>query len=252
MSVLVVDIGNSRLKWGRVSGRGLTAIGAAPLDKTSQAPLAAMNDALGVERVDRIVAANVAGGAVAEALDSLAAARDAALQLVAPTATEFGVRCAYSDPKRLGADRWVAVIAAHRLIAGAAAVIDAGTTVTFDVVRDDGEHLGGLIMPGPELTAFALGAQTHGIGPTVPAQRHARGLDMLGASTNDAVANGAMLALAAGLDRAIADVTDALQTPLAVVLTGGLAAALEPWLDSAVSYRPHFVLEGLAEIAAIT
>jgi len=252
MSIVVVDIGNSRLKWARIDARGLTDIGAARLDRASRAPLAVMDSALGVARVDRIVAANVAGVAVAEALGNLAAARGAVLQVVAPAATEFGVRCAYSDPKRLGADRWVAVVAAHRLIAGAAAVIDAGTTVTFDVVREDGEHLGGLIMPGPELTALTLGANTHGIGPTAPAERHVRGIALLGTSTNDAVANGAMLALAAGLDRAIAEVTAALQTPLTVVLSGGFAGVLEPWLDSAVSYRPHFVLEGLAEIAAIT
>jgi type III pantothenate kinase len=247
---LVVDIGNSRIKWALIGPDGMTGIAAANFDKTSPTPLAAIGDAIGGERVGRIVATNVAGEAVAAALSSLAAGCKAELTNVRPATSEYGVRCAYADPSRLGADRWVAVVAAHRLLDGAVAVIDAGTTVTLDVVNADGEHLGGLIMPGPGLTAATLGAETHGIGPTEPAERHASGVGVLGTSTNDAVANGAMLALAAGIDRVIAEVTRELHTSLTVILTGGLARTLEPWLDSAVSYRPHFVLEGLAEIAA--
>lgn len=249
---LVVDIGNSRIKWALLGPDGLTDIGAAEFDKTSPTPLAAVADAIGGERIARIVAANVAGASVDAALVALAAGCNAELTNVRPQRSQFGVQCAYADPRRLGADRWVAVVAAQRLIDGAAAVIDAGTTVTLDVVNASGEHLGGLIMPGPGLTAATLGAETEGIGPTEPADRHASGVSVLGTSTNGAVANGAMLALAAGIDRAIAEVSRELQTPLTVILTGGLAQMLEPWLASAVSYRPHFVLEGLADIAAVT
>lgn len=249
---VVVDIGNSRIKWARAGAHGLTSVGVADLDKAASAPLLGMDAALGDARVARIVAANVAGGQIGDALTLLATRRSAALTIVAPAPAAFGVRCAYSDPARLGADRWVAVVAAHRLIAGAAAIIDAGTTVTLDVVTRAGEHLGGLIMPGPALIARTLGTETHGIGQTVPAQQPAHGIGVLGTGTNDAVANGAMLALAAGLDRAIAQVRAELQDSLTVVLTGGIAAALEPWLETAVSSRPHFVLEGLAAIAAET
>lgn len=249
---LVVDIGNSRIKWAVIGPDGMSGIAAADLDKASPTPLAAIADAIGGVRIERIVATNVAGAAVAAALSSLAAGFNAELTHVRPTTSEYGVHCAYADPSRLGADRWVAVVAAHRLIEGAAAVIDAGTTVTLDVVTASGEHLGGLIMPGPGLTAATLGAETDGIGPTEPAERHVSGVGLLGTSTNGAVANGAMLALAAGIDRAIAEVARELQTSLTVILTGGLARTLEPWLESAVSYRPHFVLEGLAEIAAVT
>ena len=61
---------------------------------------------------------------------------------------QFGVRCAYADPARLGVDRWVAVLAAYHAAHGAACVLDAGTAVTFDAVAADGRHLGGLIFPG--------------------------------------------------------------------------------------------------------
>ena len=197
-----------------------------------------------------MVAANVAGEEFAEQLRARVAEHGADLTLVRPAREQFGVRCAYRDPARLGADRWAAVIAAHQLIDGAACVIDAGTTVTLDAVARDGVHLGGLILAGPQLVAGALSRETRGIGDTVPANSAPMGLDLLGASTNDAVAHGTMLAIAAGLDRAVAEIGSALGTPPTVVLTGGGAGELESWLETPVSYRPQFVLEGLAYIAS--
>lgn len=244
---LLVDIGNTQLKWARANNGQLTALGRAAL--TAEDPLEPLAAAL-VEPAGRIVAANVAGAEIESGLQALARARGAKLTVVRPAPLQHGVRCAYADPSRLGADRWVGVVAAHFLIAGSACVIDAGTTVTFDVVTGGGEHLGGLIMAGPKIAASALSRETRGIGATTPAQAAAVGLELLGANTNTAVAHGAMLEIAAGLDRAVAEIAAALGEPLTVVLTGGGAVALESWLKTEVSYRPHFILEGLAQIAA--
>jgi len=104
-------------------------------------------------------------------------------------------------------------------------------------------------LAGPEIVAAALSRETRGIGDTEPARSAPTGLGVLGASTNDAVAYGTMLGIAAGLDRAIAEIGTALGAPPTVVLTGGGATGLESWLETPVSYRPRFVLEGLAYIA---
>jgi type III pantothenate kinase len=243
---VVVDIGNTFMKWARVGTGELTDIGRAALAMSN--PLEPLAAALAAP-AGRIVAANVAGVEIETSLRALAQARGADLTIVKPLPQQYGVRCAYDNPARLGADRWVGVIAAHLLIAGPACVVDAGTTVTLDAVTA-GRHLGGLIMAGPMVVASALGRETRGIGATTQAQSAAAGLELLGADTNTAVAHGAMLGIAAALDRAIAEVAAALGQPLTVVLTGGGAIALEPWLKTAVSYRPHFILEGLAQIAA--
>ncbi len=161
-------------------------------------------------------------------------------------AEQFGVRCAYADPSRLGIDRWIAVLAAHHLAAGAACVIDAGTAATFDAVDAQGRHLGGLIMPGPQLLAAALDRNTSNIGATLAAAVAPSGLDLLGKSTDAAVGNGAMLALAGALDRAVDAVETALAERSTVYLTGGDAPALRGWLETEVELRADLVLEGLA------
>ena len=245
---LVADIGNTQIKWARVGAGKLESVGQAVHAGSADAALEAIGAALA--GATHVVAANVAGEEFAERLRARVGEHGAQLSLVKPAREQFGVRCAYGDPARLGADRWVAVVAAHRLIEGPACVIDAGTTVTLDAVAGDGRHLGGLILAGPEIVARALSRETRGIGDTTPAGAAPRGLSLLGASTNDAVAHGAMLGIAAALDRAVAEIASALGTSPTVVLTGGGAGTLESWLETPVSYRPQFVLEGLAYIAS--
>ncbi len=249
MTVLV-DIGNTRIKWATLEGAALVRRGSAVHRDALDAALAAFAAAV-PKSPGRVIAANVAGGAMAARLATLVAARPgASLELVATTAERFGVRCAYRDPSRLGVDRWVAVLAAHHAARGAACVIDAGTAATFDAVDAAGAHLGGLIFPGPALLAAALDRNTSNIGTAAPAAHVPRGLELLGRSTAEAVGNAAWLALAAALDRAVATVAQALGAAPVVYVTGGDAATLAPWLETRVEPRADLVLEGLKLFAA--
>src|SRR5690606_7661501 len=148
--------------------------------------------ALGGAAVERIVVANVAGDRIAAKLAAVVSTRfGIGLESVRTAAEMLGVRCAYRDPVRLGVDRWVSVIAAHRAALARpdgprpACVISAGTALTFDAVDRRGRHLGGLILPGPRMAADMLAKQTHGIGETLPASGAPSGIGMLGRSTED-------------------------------------------------------------------
>jgi type III pantothenate kinase len=249
MTVLV-DIGNTRIKWATLADGGLVRHGSAvhrdALDE-SVAKLAAE-----LPPRPRIIASNVAGAPLAERLAALVATRPGAtLELVATSAERFGVRCGYAEPSRLGIDRWVAVLAAYHAARGAACAIDAGTAVTFDAVDASGTHLGGLIFPSARLIATTLDRNTSNIGRTGAAPRVARGLDLLGRNTDAAVGHAAWLALAAALDRAVATVARALGTRPVVYLTGGDAEALRDWLESRVELRADLVLEGLMLFAGV-
>ena len=105
---LLVDVGNTRIKWATLERGRLVNRGSAVHRDSVDAALAAFGTALPAQ--PRVIAANVAGEAIANGLAALVAGRpDASLELVATSAERFGVRCAYSDPSRLGVDRWVAV-----------------------------------------------------------------------------------------------------------------------------------------------
>jgi type III pantothenate kinase len=49
-----------------------------------------------------------------------------------------GVRCAYAEPARLGADRWAALLGARGLTEGACLVADAGSALTLDAMAPGG------------------------------------------------------------------------------------------------------------------
>ncbi len=64
------------------------------------------------------------------------------------TARALGVTNGYRQPERLGDDRWMTLLAAREMAAGGCIVIDAGSAITLDLLRADGQHLGGAILPG--------------------------------------------------------------------------------------------------------
>jgi type III pantothenate kinase len=243
---VVIDIGNTRVKWAQVEDGRLAKPGSAVHRDAPDRAFAALAAALPKD-LSRAIVANVAGDAIAAQLTELLRIRSRVVPEFVPVrAEQFGVRCAYADPSRLGIDRWIAVLAAHHLAAAAACVIDAGTAVTFDAVDSRGQHLGGLIMPGPRLLAGVLDRNTSDIGATLAAVIAPIGLDLLGKNTDAAVGNGAMLALAGALDRAVDAVETALVERATVYLTGGDAPALRGWLETEVELRADLVLEGLA------
>jgi type III pantothenate kinase len=67
-----------------------------------------------------------------------------------------GMPIRYDNPREIGADRLVNAVAAHARLGGPCIVVDFGTAITFDPVSVAGEYLGGIIMPGVEISLEAL------------------------------------------------------------------------------------------------
>jgi type III pantothenate kinase len=72
----------------------------------------------------------------------------AAVTRFVSTAKNLGVTNGYRQPERLGVDRWMTLLAAREMAPGDCVVIDAGSAITLDLLRADGQHLGGAILPG--------------------------------------------------------------------------------------------------------
>jgi type III pantothenate kinase len=77
--------------------------------------------------------------------------------LVIGTGTRTGVRILYDNPREVGADRIVDVVAALHLYGPPPLIIvDFGTATVFDAVSADGDYLGGAIAPGIGISSEAL------------------------------------------------------------------------------------------------
>lgn len=165
-------------------------------------------------------------------------------QQVRAAAQWQGLRNAYSEPARLGVDRWLGMVALWQQQAGPFALVSAGTALTFDRVSASGQHLGGLIAPGFGAMQRSL-LQVTQVAATAASEAVLSG--GLGRDSESAIRLGALHAAAGMVSRALAsDGADAAERR---VLTGGDAAALLPHLGAGFVLAPELVLQGLLAVA---
>lgn len=250
MKALLIDAGNSRLKWALLSGKRLLRIQARVWPAGDPAALLA-RVLRGAGAIDSIYACNVAGSAVTRALSG--GARQ--LRLPAPriirSAQRRGIlRNGYDEPWRLGTDRWVALIGAQsRYPAQALCLVSIGTALTVDFLDARGRHRGGLIIPGPELMSASLEQRTAGIRRRAQGVGGPLGRQLFTRNTRQALTQGARHACAALIERALAGAADKLATRPRLLLSGGGVSQVAPLLTVSYQRYPEPVLAGLAVIA---
>lgn len=230
---LLIDAGNSRIKWAWSDGQtlsGVTAVDLTELDAAALAPA--------WQPATRAHFACVAGETTVTLIrKALPAACDA--HRICSAAAACGITNLYEQPAQLGADRWLALIGARALCAGPLVVATAGTATTVDVLDGQDRFLGGFILPGLRLMLEALARNTAGL-------PHARGQAAdWPRNTDDAIHNACTDAQAALIER----VRDQLGGDAAVLLSGGAAAAISPRLRCAHRVVDNLVLHGLQRVA---
>lgn len=231
MSLLCIDSGNTRLKWGLRDGGRWLAQGTR-LDAVDARPA-------------RVLACNVAGDAPRQSIESFAARHGLPVEWLHARAAQGGVTNGYDHPEQLGADRWGALIGARALHRGDCIVVMSGTATTVDVLAADGRFRGGLILPGLRLMREALAGGTANL--PVAEGRFAE----QPRNTFDAIASGAVQATAGAIERMFRQIAGG-SNPLCL-LSGGAAtvvAGASPPLTFAHRVVDNLVLEGLAAIAA--
>jgi len=143
-------------------------------------------------------------------------------------------------PQELGADRLCDAVAAHAKYGGPCLVIDFGTAATWEVVSESGEYLGGVIAPGPSVTAEALFLKTAKL-PDVALAPPPR---VIGKGTVDSIQAGIFfgyLGLVEGITRRILDEIG--KAP--VIATGGFAGEVAPYCELIDHVEPSLTLDGL-------
>src|ERR1044071_8119236 len=139
--ILLVDIGNTRIKWSTQGPAGLSSQQAAPHAHWSLADVHQQITPR-VPPPQRIMVSNVAGARVATLLGTaVEEAWGIAPIFVQSTVSAGGVRNAYGQPEKLGVDRWLGSIAGYHIAGGAACVVSVGTAMTVDAVDATGLHL---------------------------------------------------------------------------------------------------------------
>lgn len=239
---LLLDVGNSRIKWCLHVRDRCTPMQLLPADADYDDWLQLIDPAPTVAWLSCVAARR------SQALREHLQRRGLKTASAVSSAALAGLRNGYRDPAQLGVDRFCALLGALQLHPGRdCLIIDAGTALTIDLLRADGRHLGGCILPGLSLMRSALGAGTDQLGKSIAADALPAELD------TTAVADHTALAIELGIRHAAIGAIERLRRgrpdwPL--LLTGGDAPLLSLALAKPWELRDSLVLDGLARYAA--
>lgn len=235
---LLIDIGNSRLKWGQESQGNISAQTAVAhsLPNWQNQVLSAWQS---LETPETVAISSVADSDILQTVVTLATQLWPQTEIVIPKsqAENFGVTNSYPQPEKLGIDRWLCLIAARYFYPQAVWIVDCGTAITVDFIDADGIHAGGLIAPGLNLMKNALLQNTANL--NFNPQAYPLGLAN---STDAAIFNGTLYAAVGLIEQALKAQTDS----AVLILTGGDAALVYPHLQQTAILEPNLVLKGLS------
>jgi len=249
---LILDIGNTRLKWvvGGTSG------GSSQL----QIPIVHDNDyRTAFEKIQKEI--NIIGRQHRVNFIAIGSVSSESLRIskvcqeiwgVEPTyiASKFtacGVRNSYAEPNKLGVDRWAAMVEAYNNAQSAVCVFDLGSAFTIDAVNTEGYHLGGYILPGLEMSRQSI------VGGTAQVNLDNKWMGsskpLWGRSTNAAVNNGIIYTAVTLIQNTIKSLRLELKAPVESFITGGDSIKVLPFVNDLVRYDEYLVLKGIRRLA---
>lgn len=238
---LLLDGGNSQLKWAWVVNGTFSEVGRAPYRDLTQ---------LGEEWLQfadedvKIVGCAVCGS-VKKAMVEEQLTRPVEWLSSMPQA--LGIRNHYRRPEEHGSDRWFNALGSRRFTQNACVVVSCGTAVTTDALTEDNHYLGGTIMPGFHLMKEAMALKTANlnrpIGKVYP----------FPTTTPNAIASGMMDAVCGALMMMHGRLKDKTGEgkPVDIIITGGGAARVVQALpesfvhDNQVKIVDNLVIHGL-------
>ena len=250
MTLLALDIGNTRLKWAHYAdakpGAPMLAQGAEFLENIDKLSDGAWS---GLPAPRRVLGCVVAGDTVRRRVQEQMEHWDVAPQWVVASESEAGLHNGYDHPTRLGADRWVAMVGAyHRMLSQGAprpmVVVMVGTAVTVEAVDAHGKFLGGLILPGHGIMLRALESGTAGLHVPTGEVRE------FPTNTSDALTSGGTYAIAGAVERMVQHVIAHCGAEPKCIMTGGAGWKMAPSMTRPFELVDNLIFEGLLQIAA--
>lgn len=232
---LVVDAGNTFIKLAVYGKDGMLAMRQLPLQEFCQGVQKVFEDYPGIRR------------AIVSSVAHLDKRGLDVLHVFCPVHllgkdTRYPFKNSYATPQTLGVDRIALATAAfYNNPHGNTLVVDAGSCVTYDMVNDYGEYLGGAISPGLRMRYRAMHEQTANLPLLEPAEEV---LDFIGNSTQSGMHSGVVNGLCLEIDGMIG-LYESRFPHLTVILTGGDAQFLSKRLKSTIFANSKFLLEGL-------
>lgn len=237
---MLIDISNSFTKFAFATTKRVARASQVPTAKLSVAKL---REILSQQAVRNIIVSSVVPER--NALVRQAAGKTRVFFLNAKSRLGVGVK--YPKPKTIGADRLANAVAVAQLYGAPAVVVDFGTAVTFDVVSEDCDYIGGVIAPGLESMTSFLYQRTALLPKLILREPRAA----IGKTTRDAMLAGAIYGYRGLVREILSAIRGEFPTrkKIRVVATGGYAQLIARRMPEIEAVQPGLTLEGLRIVA---
>lgn len=246
--LLTVDIGNTNIVCGIFEGTELKTtfrFETVP-QRTLDEQAALLSQLLWLRKVEAAqITDSIIASVVPPVTDQLARSVEIltgqAPLVVGGPGLKTGMSIRYDNPRDVGADRIVNSVAAYERVRGPLVVVDFGTATTFDCVSKEGEYLGGVIVPGVQVSLDGLlgrAAKLSRIELAEPPR-------VIGRNTPHAMQSGIIYGYASLVDGLLEKIEAEMGTALSVLATGGLAAKICKHTRRVGELCPDLTLEGL-------
>jgi type III pantothenate kinase len=230
--MLLIDAGNSRIKWLLLSGKQWLRQGSAGIHEWNSLQQAFAS----LPPPHNIIVSNVAGDSVEKQLRASFSCWHCSVEFISAQAVQCGVRNGYEQPAQLGSDRWAALIAAWHHEQKPCLVVNCGTATTIDTLSGEGTFIGGLILPGVEMMQRSLAKGTAQL------KISAGSWCEFPCNTADAITSGAIQATVGAIHRQFRLLG---KIDARCLLSGGAADNVMPYLDLPMLRIDDLVLRGL-------
>lgn len=235
MIALVLDVGNSKVKFGVFENGELNF-----QDVRSSMGVPALEKILQEQRINACILSTT------RKIDPsfLNRLQEIPFFISLSHQTPLPIRIAYTSPETLGKDRIAAAVAVHDLWPNEPALaIDAGTCITYELVDKTGTYIGGQISPGLYMRFKAMHQFTGGL----PKVEHAPTTEIIGHDTTSSMQSGVQRGMMHEVKGFIAEYQE--QYPgLKVALTGGDLSVLLSLVENEIFAEPNLILNGLHKI----
>lgn len=258
MPTLLVDAGNTCIKWCYLEKN-------IPSKQqcyfyNDQSPISLFSKILSEkkEQCTKVLMVSVLGTMFNDKAAHMTKAFSLAFKNIKSKSRLANVRNSYIEPEKLGADRFVAMIAAYHLVNNdkqdkkPCIIIDSGTATTIDAVDASGYHLGGVILPGLSLCQSSLLDNTQQL-----SDWNNQGLDItptiFAKETKEAIISASIFGLSGAIDsicnKMEAEISN-LNHKNAIdrVICGGGAKSILPYMDLDYSHQENLIMVGLSVI----
>ncbi|MDD5156243.1 MAG: type III pantothenate kinase [Candidatus Omnitrophica bacterium] len=237
MTLICVDAGNTNVNFGIFKKNKIIKKFTIPTKKLT---FSGIRRKIGKTQVDEVIISSVVPGAnkiLGESLRLLSGKPPFVLgkNLAVP------VKNLYRYPRQVGQDRLVNAYAGIKLFGAPLIIVDLGTAITFDVISKNREYLGGLILPGLNISLRALSRET----ALLPRVKLRPPRELIGRDTANSMLSGIVCGSSVLIDGVIKKIKNKLGASTPAIGTGGDIKLISRYCTKLDGIDPDLTIKGL-------